>query len=314
MLAPALAYGIPSSRAQGALVSEPPSCKKWDHLGLYPNVGNYTPAGDWVAFDQVCCNPACVYCGGSMCESGLGPMPWKVSVDQCCLTAIIEKGVTCGTPPCIEPPSPPPPPGPKADRIICPVLASGFASGKLETIDDDGNVELAGMKKFLDALGVKLGQVEHLPFPFSLFELDGTGTNGGAFEHGLSSGIRDPSKSRANLDAFLAFADADGVMGTEEMAAGGKWFDENPNHETHVVDPARTGTEFTFVNFFLPIFGRCGTKKRVNPNPYAEKEGDTVKTALGGSIPCTADKLFMLKDDVEAMFWQNTFPDGFHFL
>jgi hypothetical protein len=249
-----------------------------------------------------------------MCEAGLGPLPWKVSVDQCCLTAIIEKGVTCGTPPCFEPPSPPPPPAPKADRIICPVLAAGFASGRLPTIDDNGNIDLAGLKKFLVALGFSsTAQVEQLPYPFSLFELDGTGTNGGAFEHGKSSGIRDPSKSRANLDALLAFADADGVMGAEEMAAAGKWFDENPNQETHVKDPARTGTEFTFVNFLLPLFGRCGLKRRANPNPYAEKEGDTVKTAAGRSIPCTGDKLFMLKDDVEALFWLNTFPDGFHF-
>ena len=339
MLASALACGVPSPRAASALVGEPASCKKWAHVNLYPNVGNYTPAGEWVPYDRVCCSSACQYCGGQLCDAGLGPMPWKLSIGHCCLTAIIEKGVACGTPPCIEPPAPPPPPAPKADRIICPVLAAAFASGKLQTIDDNGTVDLNSIKNFIISLGLSGDGFDNLPFPFSLFELDGV--PGGAFpngvraighasalsvllsvlrayrdqamEHGLSSGIRDPHKSKANLDAFMAFADAEGTFGVEGMGAAGKWFDEHPNHETHIPDLNRSGVEATFVNFLLPVFGRCGTTTRKTVNPYTEKEGDVVKTSDGRSVPCTGERLFMLQEDLEALMWGNQFPKGFRF-
>ena len=195
------------------------------------------------------------------------------------------------------------------DAVICPVLATAIRQGKLPA-DADGWVTFSDLDKLLiDGFGLPhgLGAEGRV----NLFELDGNE----AFEHGVSSGIRDPRPNRTAFDKLLTFA-KDGIFTSSELMMAGHYFDQHPNPESHT--PAGVdhgGFESTLLGAFLPIFGRCGPEERetfFGPVGSRYPNNDYVgENTVDPPVACTPTNLFMTVNDMERIFWLNRFPQGF---
>ena len=103
---------------------------------------------------------------------------------------------------------------PNVEHIICPVLAAGVKTGTL-SLDKKGQFDADALKAFLESIhvGPFFAAVGATPFPVEVYEMDGKI----AFEHGKSSGIRDPRLNRTRLDILLSYADEAGERATRGM-------------------------------------------------------------------------------------------------
>jgi len=188
------------------------------------------------------------------------------------------------------------------DNIICPVLASGVKSGRMK-LDAAKMVPKSELQRFMLQLGAtpiatlvatdNTGNMD----PLDIFHMN----NHKALEHGLSSGIRDPlPKNRIYLDELLNFANGNGEFTASELMAAGQQF-STPDHQEklvgdHKVAANADAVSSVFANFMLPILGRCAP--HINHYP---------------SQNCSGKQNFMRSDDLEGLFWDNSFPNDFVF-
>jgi len=131
----------------------------------------------------------------------------------------------------------------KHDRVvICPVLAAGLAAGDIPIFGPLGHTTAWDLIFFIRRLGFSKQVAEEFTNPhkkegIELYNMEGNLK----YEHGTSSGIRDPVPDETKFAKLLEVAhpekvykeDAEGhhgdTLSKEELQRAGRFFDANPN-------------------------------------------------------------------------------------